>query len=59
MKRLPSLLAHLLEELFLNYLPKVRGVSPHTLHAYRDALRLFLLHVAQRRGCAIERLAVV
>lgn len=58
MKSSPSLLAHLLEEFFLNYLPKIRGVSPHTLHAYRDALRLFLSHVAQRCGCAIDRLAV-
>jgi site-specific recombinase XerD len=58
MKPSPSLLAHLLEDFFLNYLPKIRGVSPHTLHAYRDALRLFLSHVAQRRGCAIDRLSV-
>ncbi len=58
MKSSPSLLAHLLEEFFLNYLPKIRGVSPHTLHAYRDALRLFLSHVAQRRGCAVDRLSV-
>ena len=58
MKGPPSLLAHLLEEFFLNYLPKVRGVSPHTLHAYRDGLRLFLSHVAQKRGCAMDRLAV-
>ncbi len=58
MKAPPSLLAHLLEEFFLNYLPKIRGVSPHTLHAYRDALRLFLSHVAQSRGCTIDRLSV-
>jgi site-specific recombinase XerD len=58
MKPSPSLLAHLLEEFFLNYLPKIRGVSHHTLHAYRDALRLFLLHVAQKSGCAVDRLSV-
>jgi site-specific recombinase XerC len=58
MKSSPSLLAHLLEEFFLNYLPKVRGVSPHTLQAYRDALRLFLLHVAQKRDCTLDRLGV-
>ena len=54
MKSPPSSLAHLLEEFFLNYLPKVRGVSPHTLQAYRDALRLFLLHVAQKCDCTID-----
>ena len=58
MKSSPSLLAHLLEEFFLNYLPKVRGVSPHTLQAYRDALRLFLWHVAQKRDCTLDRLGV-
>lgn len=58
MKYQPSLLAHLLEEFFLNYLPKVRGVSPHTLHAYRDALRLFLSHVAQRRHCSVDHLTM-
>lgn len=58
MKHPPSLLAHLLEEFFLNYLPKIRGVSPHTLHSYRDALRLFLSHVAKRRRCTVDRLAV-
>jgi len=58
MKSKPSLLAYLSEEFFLNYLPKIRGVSPHTLHAYRDTLRLFLSHVARKRGCTIDRLAV-
>lgn len=58
MKAPPSLLAHLLEEFFLNYLPKIRGVSPHTLHAYRDALRLYLSYVAQKRNCAVDRLSV-
>lgn len=58
MKSSPSLLAHLLEEFFLNYLPKIRGVSPHTLQAYRDALRLFLSQVARKHGCTIDRLAV-
>ena len=58
MKLQRSMLAHLLEEFFLNYLPRIRGVSPNTLHAYRDALRLFLSHVARRLGCTIDRLSV-
>ena len=56
MKSRSSLLVHLLEEFFQNYLPKIRGVSPHTLHAYRDALRLFLLHVARKCNCPVDRL---
>ena len=58
MKPSSSPLAHLLEGFFLDYLPKVRGVSPHTLHAYRDTLRLFLSHVARRCGRAVDRLMV-
>jgi integrase/recombinase XerD len=58
MKSPPSRLAQLLEEFFLNYLPKIRGASHHTLQAYRDALRLFLSHVAQRQGCTIDRLSM-
>jgi integrase/recombinase XerD len=55
----PSLqLPRLLQEFFLNYLPKIRGVSAHTLHAYRDALRLFLAHVGRNRGLPIDRLSV-
>lgn len=58
MKPSPSPLAHLLEAFFLDYLPNVRGVSPHTLHAYRDALRLFLSHLARRCGRDVDRLTV-
>lgn len=58
MKSPPSLLARLLEEFFLNYLPKIRGASLHTLQDYRDALRLFLSQVARQRGCTIDRLTV-
>jgi len=58
MKPLPLKLGKLLQEFFLNHLPKVRGVSPHTLHAYRDALRLFLIHIAKRHGRSVDQLAV-
>jgi len=58
MKPSPLQLCRLLQEFFLNYLPKVRGVSANTLHAYRDALRLFLAHVAQNHGRSIDRLSV-
>jgi site-specific recombinase XerD len=58
MKSRPSVLAFLLEDFFLNYLPKIRGVSPHTLHSYRDTIRLFLLHVAQGCKRPVDRLSV-
>src|SRR5207247_1012358 len=34
------------------------GASHHTVQAYRDALRLFLSHVAQRQGCTVDRLSM-
>lgn len=52
------LLPHLLEGFFLDYLCKIRGASPHTVHAYRDSLRLFLNHVSQRLHRSVERLDV-
>jgi integrase/recombinase XerD len=43
-----SLLA-LTESFFLNYLQRTRGASAHTLRAYRDALKLFFLFLANRK----------
>jgi site-specific recombinase XerD len=37
---------------------KVRGASPHTVAAYRDALRLFLQFTADRRGIPVSRLQI-
>jgi site-specific recombinase XerD len=46
------------ESFFREHLQRVRGASPHTLRAYRDALRLFFsfLADAERRGVADLRL---
>ena len=31
-----------LQQFFSNYLPHIKGVSPHTINAYRDAFTLFI-----------------
>jgi len=41
-------LAKLLREFFADHLPRVRGVSPNTVHSYRDALALLLRFLAIR-----------
>jgi integrase/recombinase XerD len=41
---------------FQEYLPTLRGMSPHTIHSYRDALLLFLRFLAAKQHCGIERL---
>lgn len=44
----PNLLLRHLESFFRDHLERMRGVSPHTIRAYRDALRLLLIFVADK-----------
>lgn len=46
----------LLESFFREHLSRVRGASPHTLRAYRDAVRLFLVFLADQVGRDVDRL---
>jgi site-specific recombinase XerD len=46
----------LVESFFTKYLPQQRGASPHTIRAYRDALKLLLIFTAERCGCEIANL---
>jgi integrase/recombinase XerD len=39
----------LIQSFFHNYLLHTRGASPHTVRAYRDALKLFFLFLAQQK----------
>jgi site-specific recombinase XerD len=57
MKAIDPLFA-LVQSFFCDHLQKVRGASPHTVAAYRDALRLFLQFVADRRGIPVARLTI-
>jgi integrase/recombinase XerD len=47
---LPTALASALHEFFSDHLPRLRGMSPHTLHSYRDSLKLLLCFVSNRQG---------
>jgi integrase/recombinase XerD len=49
MSATPNALARALRGFFADYLPRVRGVSPHTVRSYRDAFMLLLRFVAGRR----------
>ena len=46
----------LVESFFTKYLPQQRGASPHTIRAYRDALKLLLVFTAERCGCEVANL---
>ena len=58
----PSTLAKTLSGFFTDYLPKQRALSQHTLHSYRDSLKLLLQFAAGKDGdpCSlgIEQLSV-
>jgi site-specific recombinase XerC len=45
----PNTLARSLRQFFSDYLPAIRGVSPHTMQSYRDTVVLLLRFVAQTK----------
>ena len=49
MSAAPNALARALRGFFADHLPRVRGMSPHTVRSYRDAFMLLLRFVAARR----------
>lgn len=52
----PNRLAFRLREYFTDHLPRVRGMSAHTVNSYRDSLVLFLRFLAAQRKCGIHNL---
>jgi len=53
----PTIARHL-KHFLAEYLPQARGHSPHTIHAYRDALCLLLRHLQEKHGIAPNRVTV-
>lgn len=49
-------LLSLTQSFFLKYLQSVRGASPHTVRAYRDALKLFFQYLANQKRKKIQNL---
>src|SRR5208283_1666436 len=45
-----STLSRTLQGFFTDYLPRQRAVSPHTVHSYRDSLKLLLRFAAGQKG---------
>lgn len=44
-----SVLSSALHGYFTDYLPRQRAMSPHTLHSYRDSLKLLLVFIAGKK----------
>lgn len=53
-----TVLLHYTQHFFQNYLSRDRGLSPHTILAYRDALKLFLLFAATFKRKSISKLVI-
>jgi site-specific recombinase XerD len=54
--RFPNALARALRDFFADHLPRLRGVSPHTVQSYRDSLALLLRFAAAQRGRPVAAL---
>lgn len=48
----------LVESFFIEYLPRQRGASSHTIRAYRDTLKLLFEFIAQRDDRDLSALAL-
>ncbi len=49
-------LLRLVESFFREHLERMRGVSPHTIRAYRDALRLLFTFIADKNRREVAKL---
>jgi integrase/recombinase XerD len=47
-----------IHQFFDYYLPRIKGVSPHTIKTYRDTLTLFLPYAAKKHSIKIDSLMV-
>lgn len=56
MSAAPNSLARALREFFADHLPRIRGMSPHTVCSYRDAFTLLLRFLAQHHRRSIVKL---
>jgi integrase/recombinase XerD len=54
----PTDLGRDLVQFFADYLPAQRGLSPHTIHSYRDGLLLLLQFLARETERPVEQLEV-
>ncbi|MBW2285172.1 MAG: site-specific integrase, partial [Deltaproteobacteria bacterium] len=51
-------LSPFVHQFFDHYLPHLKGVSPYTLNAYRDAFKLFLPFAAPHYGIKVTSLRI-
>lgn len=47
-------LGNALQGFFDEYLPRLKGMSPHTIHSYRDSLKLLLVFLSRDNGAVCK-----
>jgi integrase/recombinase XerD len=57
-KQKPNVLARNIQHFFADYLPRLRGMSSHTIHSYRDCLALLLRFTAAQKQCPVTELDI-
>ena len=55
-EKLPNLLGAIVRDYFTDHLPRLRGMSPHTVQSYRDSLVLLLRFLSARRNRPVAEL---
>ncbi len=55
-KKSPNILACALQDFFGDYLPSLRGLSPHTVLSYRDSLILWLRFITSDKKTSLTKL---
>jgi site-specific recombinase XerD len=54
--QLPNLLGAVARDYFTDHLPRLRGMSPHTIHSYRDTFVLLLRFLSAHRNRPVAEL---
>jgi integrase/recombinase XerD len=57
-KQIPNLLGAIVRDYFTEHLPRVCGMSPHTIHSYRDTLALLLRFLSARSKRPVAELSL-
>lgn len=55
----PNLLGAVIRDYFTDHLPRLRGMSPHTIHSYRDSIVLLLRFLSARRKKGVAELDLI
>jgi integrase/recombinase XerD len=53
-----NILSHELKNFFSDYLPRLRGMSPNTIHSYRDCLLLLLKYISTQKRCPVTKIDI-